>query len=74
MWIRSLGGEDPLEKGMATRSSFLAWRILWTEEPGGCSSQGHKESDTTEADLAGTFLQEIGERAAMELYYALDAS
>ena len=31
--IQSLGGEDPLEEGMATHSSILAWRILWTEEP-----------------------------------------
>ena len=34
-WVRSQGWEDPLEKGMATHSSILAWRILWTEEPGG---------------------------------------
>ena len=34
-WVRSLGGEDTLEKGMATHSSILAWRIPWTEEPGG---------------------------------------
>ena len=33
--VRSLGQEDPLEKGMATHSSILAWRIPWTEEPGG---------------------------------------
>ena len=33
-WIQSLGWEDPLEKGMATHSSILAWRILWTEQPG----------------------------------------
>ena len=33
--VRSLGWEDPLEKGMATHSSMLAWRILWTDEPGG---------------------------------------
>ena len=33
-WVRSLGREDPLEKGMATHSSILAWRILWTGEPG----------------------------------------
>ena len=33
--VRSLGWEDPLEKGMATHSSILTWRILWTEEPGG---------------------------------------
>ena len=32
-WVRSLGWEDPLEKGMATHSSILAWRIPWTEEP-----------------------------------------
>jgi len=32
-WIRSLGQEDPLEKGMATHSNILAWRIPWTEEP-----------------------------------------
>ena len=34
-WVRSLGREDPLEEGMATHSSILAWRIPWTEEPGG---------------------------------------
>ena len=34
-WVRSLGLEDPLEEGMATHSSILAWRIPWTEEPGG---------------------------------------
>ena len=33
-WVQSLGQEDPLEKGMATHSSVLAWRIPWTEEPG----------------------------------------
>ena len=37
-WVRSLGWEDPLEKGMAIYSSLLAWRILWTEEPGGPQS------------------------------------
>ena len=36
-WVRSLGQEDPLEKGMATHSSILAWRIPWTEEPGGAT-------------------------------------
>ena len=49
MQVRSLGREDPLEEGTATRSSVLAWRIPWTEEPGGPQSPGHKESDTTEA-------------------------
>ena len=39
-WVRSLGWEDPLEEGMATHSSILAWRIPWTEEPGGLQSIG----------------------------------
>ena len=38
--VRSLGREDPLEEGMATHSSILAWRIPWTEEPGGLQSMG----------------------------------
>ena len=38
--VRSLGREDPLEKEMATHSSILAWRIPWTEEPGGLQSTG----------------------------------
>ena len=38
--VPSLGGEDPLEKGMATHSSILAWRIPWTEESGGRQSTG----------------------------------
>ena len=37
-WVQSLGWEDPLEEGMATHSSILAWRIPWTEEPGGLLS------------------------------------
>ena len=39
-WVRSLGGEDPLEKGVATHSNILAWEIPWTEEPGGLQSMG----------------------------------
>ena len=39
-WVQSLRWEDPLEKGMATHSSTLAWRIPWTEEPGGLQSMG----------------------------------
>ena len=38
--IQSLGWDDPMEKGMATHSSTLAWRFLWTEEPGGVESMG----------------------------------
>ena len=44
--VRSLGWEDPLEEEMAAHSSVLAWRIPWTEEPGGLQSIGLKESDT----------------------------
>ena len=40
MWVQFLGGEDSLEEGMATHSSILAWRISWTEEPGGLQSTG----------------------------------
>ena len=51
MWetgVQSLGWDDPLEKGMATNFSILAWRIPWTEEPAGYSSRGWKELDMTE--------------------------
>ena len=57
MWVRSLGQEDPLEKRMANHSSILAWKIPWTEEPGGSMgstgsqksrTRKKKESDTTE--------------------------
>ena len=47
MRVRSLGQEDTLEEEMATHSSILAWKILWTEEPG-YSPWSHKESNTTE--------------------------
>ena len=56
MQLQSLSWEDPLKEGMATHSSILAWRILWTEEPGRLQSmglqrvgQGHIDLDTTEA-------------------------
>ena len=42
MWIQSLGQEDLLEEGMAIHSSILAWRISWTEEPGGLQCIGSK--------------------------------
>ena len=47
MWLQSLGWEDPLEEGMATHSSILAWRIPWTEEPDRLKST-ESQSDTTE--------------------------
>ena len=45
--VQSLGGEDPLEKEMATHSRILAWKIPWKEESGGLQSLGSQESDTT---------------------------
>ena len=49
-WVQSLGWEDPLEEGMATHSSILAWRIPWTEETGGL--HGVSKSRTGPSDLA----------------------
>ena len=48
-WVQSLGWEDPLEEGMAAHSSLLAWRIPWTEQPGGLQSKRSQELDMTEA-------------------------
>ena len=48
-WVRSLGREDPLEKGMSTHSSILAWDISWTEEAGGLQSMG-SQSQTQLSD------------------------
>ena len=48
IWVQSLGWKDILEKGMATHSSILAWKIPWTRNLAGYSPWGHKESDTTQ--------------------------
>ena len=48
-WVRSLGWEDPQEREIATHSSLLAWRIPYTEEPGGLQSIGSQALDMTEA-------------------------
>ena len=58
--VQSLGWEDPLEKEMATHSSILAWRISWSEEPGGLQSMGRKESDVAERLTHGVTLVEHG--------------
>ena len=47
MWVQSLGQKDFLEERMATHSSILAWKILWTEEPGGVQSLGSQALDMT---------------------------
>ena len=49
-WIRSLGREDALEKGMGTHSSILAWRIPWTEEPNGLTVHGVAKSQTKKSN------------------------
>ena len=49
--VSSLGWEDPLEKGMVTHSSFLAWRIPWTEEPVGATVHGVAKSQTQLSDF-----------------------
>ena len=47
-WVRYLGREDPLEKGMATHCNILIWKITWAEEPAGYSPWGLKELDMPE--------------------------
>ena len=56
IWVQCLGWEDPLEEGMATHYSILAWKIPRTEEPGGLQSTGSKESDMTEVTEYSTVL------------------
>ena len=56
MWVRSLGREDPLEEGLAARSSTLAWGVRWTEEPGGLQSVGsHRVGQDQVAEHRHTF-------------------
>ena len=63
VWVGFLGREDPLEEGIATYSSILAWRIQWTEELGRLQSCGRKELDMTDvtwhARTHGNFTEEI---------------
>ena len=51
-WVQSLGEEDPLEEGMATYFSILAWRILWTEKPGRLQSTGLQKDKTKRISLS----------------------
>ena len=57
MWIQSLDWEDPLEKEMATHSSILAWRIPWTEKPGGLQSMGSQRVGHDKMTNTFTFFQ-----------------
>ena len=58
MQVRFLGRKDPLDKGKATHSSSLAWRIPWTEKPGGFTAHGVAESATTEQLTPSLFIPE----------------
>ena len=58
-WVRSQGWEDPLEEGMAIHSSILAWRVPWTEEPGGLQSTGsHSQTRLSDEEQHSTALPE----------------
>ena len=56
MWVQSLGQEDPLEEGMATHSSILAWRIPWAENPGRLPSMGSQRVGHNCINLAHTHM------------------
>ena len=66
-WVRSLGQEDPLKEGMATYSSIMAWRILWTEEPGRLQSMGLQrighDLATNTSHFQGTYVLKKGSRS-----------
>ena len=56
-WVLFLGQEDPLEKGTATHSSILAWRIPWTEKPAGYSPCGHSHTELSDTNTYYDFKQ-----------------
>ena len=69
-WVQSLIWEDPLDKGMATHSSILAWRIPWTEEPDWLQSMGSETSQTQLFTLPHVFILYKG-LCSCVLYYTL---
>ena len=71
MWVQSPGLEDPLEKVMATHSSILAWRIPWTEEPGGLQSLGLQR---VRDDLATQQQQQSYSGHDIEIYRLLSSA
>ena len=66
--VRSLGQEDPPEKGMATHSSILAWRIPWTEEPGGLQSRGSQSQTRLKQ------LDHVGEPLLLQHFLQLETT
>ena len=71
MWVWSLRWEDPLEEGMGTHSSILAWRIPWTEEPGGLQSMGSQRVRHDWSNLACTNAQAALEHKAKPAIHTL---
>ena len=69
MQVRFLSWEDPLEEGTATHSSMLAWRILWTEEPGRVQSRGSQESDMTEGLSTPTHVWKLQQNDTYKVIY-----
>ena len=69
-WVQSLGWEYPLEKEMATHSSVLAWRIPWTEEPGGLQSMGSQrvEHDLVTKPPTGTVMNGFSDEVTLLLF------
>jgi len=65
-WVQSLGQEDLLEKGMATHSSILAWRIPWTEEPGRLQSLGQQRVGH---DRAISLLQKLAQHCKATIFH-----
>ena len=68
--VQSLGGEDPLEKEMATHSSIFAWRILWTEEPDRLQSMGLQRVDTI-AQLTLDYIDLCWQSDVSAFYYTV---
>ena len=73
-WIGSLVWEDPLEEGMATHSSILAWRIPWTEEPGGLQSMGSQSQTRLSTYFYSSFLLLLITQPAHYYHVVLDVS
>ena len=69
--VRSLGREDPLEEGMATHSSILAWRISWTEEPGGLQSRVSQRVRHNSSDLARTHMHVTKHQLLVSVQFAV---
>ena len=68
MWVQSLGQKDPLENEMATHSSILAWKILWTKEPGRLQSMESQKSYMTEhTRISISKITDIFEQTSLEI-------